>query len=306
MTSCQDGIEKKPPEANEIEPLAESRLGFNDRIAQAIMESSGLDVTYKDHLGEGSGHWDQDPRYTEGEVNCMTWLQYVLAEVYTTDEDEKTRVMDTLRYYGGKVGFSFRKHYIDRWTELEPGPLSKITLLACEPDRTKKIELELDMFSRKIGYSCPLFRMDSKRFSIQFMTRQKILDCVRTLEPGYYVTFAVASNNYLKKYCGFSGPMAQVHGGVVEIQRLKARNEKGRETIFHHASISNGQVVTLPLGEYLRSMKNLHVGYTIYRLEPEWKWMRKSILDANDKKLLECESSMKGKAGRIFENEDTE
>jgi len=306
ISSGEEGRERALHSLDDFVNPDNKPLGFHDRLTEAILESSKFDVTYKDDLGEGPGKWDPDPRYPDEEVNCMTWLQYVLAEAYATNDDEKLNVMDALRYYGGNVGFSLRKHYIDRWTKLEPGPLSLIESPGCKPNGTRNIDLQLDHFVRKIGYSCPLYRMEARRFSVKFMDRRRVLDCVNGIQPGYYIMFAVASRHYLEIYGGYSGPMAQVHGVILEISDSRAGNGEHNEVVVHHASTSNGQVVMISMNEYLKSMRKLHMGYTIYGLDPYWKFPQKSKLSTTDQKLITCEESLKGRLGKIFEKEDVE
>src|SRR5215218_8871341 len=77
----------------------ETDPAFNKRVEAALEGTRHIQVVYQDVLGEGPGSWDPDPRYPNGQVNCLTWLQLVLAEAYGHDPQEKLQVMDRLRYF---------------------------------------------------------------------------------------------------------------------------------------------------------------------------------------------------------------
>src|SRR5437016_6253354 len=114
------------------EPTASIRLLtrelINERFAEVIEATADYEVVYEDILGEGEGGWDSNPRYPARKVNCLVWLQLVISELYGKGLPDKTAIMDRIRYFGGHVGFSMRKHYIDQWVALEPAPLVPVDL----------------------------------------------------------------------------------------------------------------------------------------------------------------------------------
>ena len=52
-------------------------------VAASLRESQRFQVVVDDMLGEGKGH-DPQPLYPDQEVNCLIWLQWVLAQSYTS------------------------------------------------------------------------------------------------------------------------------------------------------------------------------------------------------------------------------
>jgi hypothetical protein len=80
---------------------------INERFRIAIANTRHMKVVREDVLGEGAGAWDSDPRYPTNDVNCIVWLQLLISEVYGhgASLEEKTRIMDRVRYYKGCVAY---------------------------------------------------------------------------------------------------------------------------------------------------------------------------------------------------------
>ena len=280
------------------------------RVADALARTRGLKVVYQDVLGEGPGSWDPDPRYPAREVNCITWLQLLLAETYGSTPDEKHAILDRIRYFDGRIGFGFRKHFTDQWTAIDPMPLRQVDFRSCPSGNVQSYKLELDteMFQKNIKFECPLYHMDRAAVELDLVPPHGLVQCGDRLAEGYYVIFPVASDRYLQKYGGFSGPMAQVHAVLLEVPPaapagapLEAR-DPGRFKVYH-ASISRGQVVETELAPYLLHMWNLYRGYVVYELVPGWDWRATPAMNDEAKAVAECESKLKGRVGKLFENE---
>ena len=95
-------------------------------FSTALKEMSGKKVAYSTSLGEGEGAFDPSSRYIGDTVNCMTWMQGVIASAYGETEQQRMQYLDSLRYYGDTISFGTRKHYVDRWLALESEPLITI------------------------------------------------------------------------------------------------------------------------------------------------------------------------------------
>jgi hypothetical protein len=289
----------------------EQRLDFAKRVKEALERTRNVKVVYQDVLGEGPGAWDPDPRYPAGTVNCITWLHLLMAELYGGTPEEKAKVLDRVRYFDGHVGFGFRKHFTDQWTELDPLPLRRVDYSSCPNSSAFKMHLDLQpaLFQKNIHYACPLYHMDRASFDFDVVPGQGLVQCSRLLPPGYFILFPVASDRYLEKYGGFSGPMGQVHAVLVEVPPppppgVGVEPADPAKFKVYHASITSGKVVESELGSYVLSMWNLYRGYMVYELVPEWDWRSAPPpMDAEAKAIASCEAGLKGQAGKLFEHE---
>jgi hypothetical protein len=295
-------------EASTAAPVPAATAGPLDReelerrFTAALEASRGLRVVYQDTLGEGGGHWDSDPRYPKGTVNCITWLYLLLAETYGRMTAEKVAVMDRIRYFDGRVGFGFRKHYTDQWVALDPGPLRPVDLGSCARRRRQDVQLEPARFAASVRYSCPLYHAEAARLAVDYYAAEDLLRCAEDLPAGSYVLFPLANERYLQKYGGFSGPMAQVHAVVL---RARGQLATGRDLKVAHASIASGKVSESGLGSYVNRMRNLYRGYSLYELDPAWDWRAAPAPLTKEGKAVEaCEARLpSGEVGQIFELE---
>ena len=242
------------------------------RLASSIEQTRDLQVVYTDPLGEGPFHFDPDPLLPSDRIDCMTWLQWVLALAYAGPDGDPAPWLQALRYYRSTIGFDTRKHYVDRWIWLDPGPMRTIDCgTHCQ---SETIELETQRLIETRGAPCPLWRSDVSSVEIQSVPQAKLTEVVADLQPGFYVLFGVASERYLDLY-GSSGPMAQVHPALLEVGLGEAS--------VSHASTALDQVATVPLSEWMSAVQNLHRATTLYALDPAW-W------PAADKRFIDHEA----------------
>lgn len=273
------------------------RAQLNRCLEKSLERYRNVAVVYQDVLGEGPGHWDADPLYPSGSVNCIIWLYLLLADTYGSTPAEKEQVMNRVRYFNGQVAFGMRKHFTDNWMALDPEPLVRKDLSSCQGVQTHKVQLDFNRFRNSVGYQCPLYRMRESSFEIPFVGGDSLIQCAPAFQPGYYVVFPLASDRYLQKYGTNSGPMAQVHAVLLKVPAPGA----GAEGLtVYHASISSGRVVETRLPAYVRNMANLFRGYAVYELDPTWNWKRKSPVDKETREILSCEARLKGSVGAIF------
>ncbi|MEW6055459.1 MAG: N-acetylmuramoyl-L-alanine amidase-like domain-containing protein, partial [Bdellovibrionota bacterium] len=251
---------------------------LESRYVEAIAKSMHYEVTLEDVLGEGVGGWDADPRHPKDTVNCMIWLQLVLAEIYGANPAEKALVLDKIRYYFGRPAFSLRKHYIDHWLSVEPEPLRKVNLNKCGFPYYQHVTLDIDAFLKHRKFSCPLYEMDENKFELQYVNAEGVLRCQKTLPRGHYILFAVPSEQYAQLYLRETGPMGLVHAMILRIST-------NQEPLIYHASTSAKKVLEEPLPVFLERMKNLHRGYVFYQLDPDWNFGKQASLDLEARKL---------------------
>jgi hypothetical protein len=275
------------------------RAQLNRCLEQSLERHRNVAVVYQDVLGEGPGHWDPDPLYPSGSVNCIIWLDLLLADTYGSTPAEKEQVMNRLRYFKGQIAFGTRKHFTDNWMAFDPEPLVRTDLSACPGVQNQEIQLDPDRFRASVGYKCPLYKMRDTSFEIPFVSGDGLVQCAAGFRPGYYVVFPLASDRYLQKYGANSGPMGQVHAVLLKVP-AEGAGVNGSDLTVYHASISSGRVVETRLPAYIRTMANLFRGYALYELDPAWDWKRKPSADKEAREILSCEAKMKGKVGAIF------
>jgi len=271
-----------------------SREILNERFAEAIRATLGLKVVFEDVLGEGESGWDSNPRYPHKAVNCIVWLQLVLSEIYGKRLPDKTVVMDRLRYYGGHVGFSLRKHYVDQWLAFEPEPLLRIDPKRCGVTTARKsIQLSPRILLADRNFPCRLYKMEDVAFDLEYLKNEALLQCTKTLPSGYYVMFAVASDKYLELYPG-SGPMGLVHSIILQLDPLpKGGSERPLENArIHHASTRAGGVRSVGLKQYLEWNHAIHLGFVIYELDPNWDFRAPIPMTDEIRQLLKCEAQI--------------
>jgi Protein of unknown function (DUF1460) len=278
------------------------RAKLDRRLEQALQRHRNVEVVYQDVLGEGRGHWDPDPLYPTGPVNCIVWLYLLLADTYGSTPAERAEIMKQIRYYDGQVAFGTRKHYTDHWMGVEPEPLVRKDLSACPGVRTHEVRLDFQRFLRSVGYQCPLYRMEQTTFEIPFLTGDGLRRCAAGFRPGYYVVFPLASDRYLEKYGANSGPMGQVHAVLLKVAPLRsgAPPGDGSNLTIYHASISSGRVIESRLPAYVEDMVNLFRGYAVYELDPYWNWKAKPGPDKEIREIQACEARLKGNVGQMF------
>jgi hypothetical protein len=274
---------------------------ISERLTAAISGSMKMFVVREDVLGEGEGAWDSDPRYPSDTVNCLTWLQFLLSEVYSRGPDDKTAVMDRIRYYGGHIGYGTRKHFLDHWLSIEPAPLKRIDLKNFTGFRRASIQLDFEHFRTFHNYPCRLYRQDLSVLEVDYLTSEGLLECVNTLAPGHYVAFAVAKEKYLLLFGAGSGPMGLVHSLILTIDGQQSPDvslpQSDRARIYH-ASTFLGAVIEVPLQSYLAQMVDVFDGFALFELDPSWD--ASSPVEENDeaRSILRCEAALHGNESR--------
>ena len=217
-------------------------------------------VDYSSHLGEGEGHFDSASRAIDSNINCMTWLQGVLAYAYGTNEEQRQAYLDSIRYYDSTISFGTRKHYVDRWLYLEPHPLIPYRSTSCAPDQSSVLSLDRKRFAENNGYTGSFYQENQFNIPVEYHSTESMNTCLRDLEEGYYVLFFLANDAYLQIW-GKHGAMGQVHSLIVE---------RNTGIQIHHASMDYGKVVTEEWSVLRDRLSVVSKGYTLYRLDPLW------------------------------------
>ena len=153
-------------------------------FARALEAMRDKKVDYRSSLGEGEQAFDPRPRMIQDTINCMTWMQGVIASAYGETPKEVAQYLDSLRYYGDTISFGTRKHYIDRWLALEPAPLLVVQQESCRPNVIGSVALDLQRFKKNHGYREEMFVEDRAQFSLDFLTPERMGSCLSSLPRG--------------------------------------------------------------------------------------------------------------------------
>jgi hypothetical protein len=240
-------------------------------LSEALARNLHWPVIYRDVLGEGSGAWHDAPRYPDVAVNCLTWLQLVLAEAYAARLlRAPLDVLDSLRYYHGVVGFSTRKHYTDQWLFLDPGPIRPLVGYACTPDAVTVGHLNPRMLTLSRGFDSELLAASLTSLEVPYYTPYRLRQLFAGTPERFAVLFGVPSKAYLERYIDVSGPFTLAHAVLV------ARVSVGLESTVlgkwqaYHASTAAGRVVSEPLALFLERCSGNYIGYVACRLDADW------------------------------------
>jgi len=261
---------------------------LQNRLKAALSTSMHVSLTKEDVLGEGEGSWDSHPRYPSGTLNCMTWLQWVIAKTYSKDEDETKAALDRLRYYRGQVAWGTRKHFIDHWISVEAAPLRQLDLSACDGFLEKTIHLDFNLFKSSHRYGCRLYREDVNVIQVKYIVADSFRKCCDLLRDGHYIVFPVAGANYMKNTVRFTGPMGLVHSLMLRVTRDTARSKL---TIIN-PSTDAGKVIEKDINEYLKGSRSLFDGYTLFTLDQIWDFNASVPEDDATKQIIACEREL--------------
>ena len=137
-------------------------------------------------------------------VNCMIWLQWVLARYYVYQEygidvDSIDTKQGNISMKSGisKKPYTFgnRIHYVDRWIFVGQNHL--IPNASCQRSKVKSISLPLSDFFKTKGWDGDIYVPEANTIIFPYSTNIEFLDCVNhRLVDGFYLVFPVANAEY--------------------------------------------------------------------------------------------------------------
>jgi hypothetical protein len=196
----------------------------------------------RDPLGEGKGgHWDPDPLIDLNRVDCLTFVEQVLALAQRTTLNGATSLLATYRYDGGQVSYRRRRHFMElQWLPglVRVGLLRDLTPeVAGDAARTLVREVTRESYRgafrrwpRRLGGSLPL---GSIRLS--YVPTSKAPALAGKIPPGTIMA--------LVRRTPESWPVVVTHVGFVV--------RRAQELVFRHAIHVAGRVIDEPLDRYI-------------------------------------------------------
>ena len=248
-------------------------IDINSEFSKAIASTRQLRVVYEDILGEGPDAWHPGPRYPSDKVNCLTWLQLVISEIYAATGAPKQLLLDRLRYYGGHVGFATRKHFIEHWLAFDPQPLVRTSFREIAEPKHHRSVIEPFRFAAYRNFEAPFYHMHRTTFQFEYYDQHAFGEVAKRAPAGFYVVFAVPTPRYIDRFCENVGPLGLVHAIILELTNRSVREcpRSLTQCFIHHASVPQKSVVVERLDAYFEKSIPMHQGYVIYQLNPEWR-----------------------------------
>jgi len=199
-------------------------------------------------MGEGRSIYPSyKPRVNFGEMDCLTYLEHVLALAYTKDYNDFFNVLQKIRYKNGVIDYNKRNHFlVADWllynqlkVESEDLALGNFLLFEKEIDR-KKFFNDTSLANPKV--------------SIPFLPKEKAIIYADTVKFASDTIFAVA---ILSELPGLDA----AHTGFV------VGSSKKKGLTIRHASQLKGKVIEQPLSEFLKNTKIKTPGVSFFIFE---------------------------------------
>jgi D-alanyl-D-alanine carboxypeptidase/D-alanyl-D-alanine-endopeptidase (penicillin-binding protein 4) len=224
-----------------LRELQASRLSFAERIARVSERFVGTRYV-RDPLGEGKGApVDPDPLIDLGRVDCLTFVEQVLALAQRPSLEEATALLQRYRYENGRVSYERRRHFMElQWFPglARQGLLRDITR-AVGGDAVRAFERKVGERSyrgsfrewrRKLGQALP-----QGRIRLDYVLARAAPSRAGRIAPGTIMA--------LLRRTPRSWPITITHVGFVV--------RRGDALVFRHAIRRAGRVIDERLERYL-------------------------------------------------------
>ena len=205
----------------------------------------------------GEGHIDAvepKPMVYLDSVDCVTYVEHVLAMVNATSEDSLFNVLQRIRYTDGKIGYRTRKHYmIVDW--VGEGKFARI--LPVEDDTVMERTIAKNEFfkSKKMKYLVDGNPAADPKVQIRYLPYEKARKWAKETRSDTLRVIGAAFISKTEKYDAS-------HTGFVVFK-------PGEAPRLRHASSLRKQVVDMSLSDYLDSRKGKLPGITLFEFVPQ-------------------------------------
>ncbi len=227
---------------------AEGR-SFDQRLFDAARDALG--TPYQDGpLGEGpEGKFDTDPMVDFGKVDCVTYVEQSLALATASSYDEMFVNLQKIRYRGGKTDFENRNHFmISDWVANNTFNVEVTDELGVETDKVSRTISRRDFFERVkapgLGADTP-----DEDITLGVVPAAKTKQAEEKLPSPSLIVFVGKVDWLFSLHCG-----------------LYLRDEQGVGRLYHGSSKA-GEVVDVPLTDYMDQQAQRYLGFTAYRIE---------------------------------------
>ena len=214
---------------------AQGVSGLNKRLDH--FSKMLLGTPYK--LGPmGEGHLDpveDKPLVYLDSVDCVTYLEQVVALAMSKSEKSLYRQLQRLRYKGGKVSYLTRKHYLlDDW--VGEGKYAKVIPMEGEVSVTRTMPKKEFFKNHNVKYTGK-----ETPVKVRYVPLEKAVEMANKTYKGAMKVLGMG-------IVGSSENIDLTHTGFVIYY-------PGQKPVLRHASSQKKQVLEVPLAEYLQTRK---------------------------------------------------
>lgn len=205
----------------------------------------------------GEGHMDtieQKPMVYLDSVDCVTYVEHVLAMANAVNEDSLFNVLQRIRYIDGKINYRTRKHYmIVDW--VGEGKFARIKPVEGDTLMERTIAKKEFFKSKKMKYLVDGKPADDPKVQIRYLPYEKARKWAKETKSDTLKVMGVAFISKAEKYDAS-------HTGFVVFK-------PGEAPRLRHASSQRKQVVDMSLADYLDSRKGKLPGITLFEFIPQ-------------------------------------
>jgi hypothetical protein len=208
---------------------------------------AAVDAVYAaDPLGEGPGAApDADPLCDFARVDCVTYVEQVLALAQSKSQADFAEMLKRLRYKDGLVDFRARNHYfVSDWLPANAWCVRDVTAeVGGETVKTMTKTIARKAFFAGKGVTSDV---PDEQATAAYIPREAVGTVLGRLKEGDVAIFVMSTPGIIAGHVG----LLRAQKGTVCLQ---------------HASQTERRVVTVPLERYLRDLPTRFVGLKVAR-----------------------------------------
>jgi hypothetical protein len=222
------GFATPPALAARIERVSRSYLGTSYRL---------------DPLGEGaSGEVDRDPLFDRGRVDCLTFVEQVLAESTAERPADLLPQLQRIRYRDGIVGFRTRNHFtVTDWLPHNRWVVRDVTETLGR-SRTRRMVKVIDHAAFLRSRGCDPAGARKERSETNYIPREAVPAIEERIPTASIAILVQRRPGIIAAHCGW------------------LLRPAGKPLILRHASSLRGRVVDEPFLVFLRRQPRNIVG----------------------------------------------
>ena len=220
-----------------------ARLEYFSRKLQGTPYGLGM-------MGEGpTARVEPKPLVYLDSVDCVTYIEHVLALAIAPNEDSLFSVLQRIRYMDGKIDYASRKHYLlADW--VSDGKFARVMPVEGDTVMTRTIAKKEFFKSKRMKYMVDGKPADDPQVEIRYLPYEKALAWAKNVRSD---TLAVLGVAFVAK----SEKLDATHTGFIVLK-------PGEPPRLRHASSQRKRVVDMPLIDYLDSRKGKLPGITLF------------------------------------------